>query len=340
MTIKNTTHFAGRIPAWQKVGTVVPDGTSLVEAYDTAGLLGWNVRKSPVTTTDISEAGVTTLEIPGQFAVIRDTPENGGGVAYIGEKRGAVVGPDYKVVQNEETLQDLAAILDTASSDLKVDTVGALQNGAVVWTSIQFPSGIEVAGDEPLNLYLLARNTNDGSGAFSLSNTVYRPICSNTLNLAIKGAQQTFRIRHTINVRDRIAQARQALQITFTYKDAFAAEVERLLATQVTNKAFDEIVAGLIPLTEGDTSRAKTFRAKAEQQRDDLRSLFTSSPTTEAGRGTGWAAYNAITEYADWLLPVKGADVDGSKRAERALTGTFVDAFKSRGVALLDRVSA
>lgn len=333
----NTTHFAGRIPAWQKVGTVVPDGTTVQEAYETAGLLGWNIRKSPVATTVITESGVSNLEIKGQFAVIRDS-EAGPTVIGAGKNRDAVVGPDYKVVQNEETLDVLSALVD--AGDLKVDTVGALENGRVVWTSVQVPDGIEIDGDDPLDLFLLARNTNDGSGSFWIGVTPYRPICSNTLNLAIKGARNTYRIRHTVNVKDRIAAAREALQVTFTYRDAFAAEVERLLDTEVTRTQFNSIVEGLIPLTEGDSARAKTFREKAQEQRATLTNLFTSSATTEAGRGTAWAAYNAVTEYADWYLPIKGADADGSKRAARALTSVTVDTFKSNAVALLERVTA
>ncbi|WP_036323494.1 hypothetical protein, partial [Microbacterium gubbeenense] len=73
---------------------------------------------------------------------------------------------------------------------------------------------------------------------------------------------------------------------------------------------------------------------------DALLSLFRLAPTNELGRGTAWSAYNALTEYLDWMAPVRGAgagdddEADALLRARRQFDGT-TQKVKDRGFALL-----
>lgn len=50
-----------------------------------------------------------------------------------------------------------------------------------------------------------------------------------------------------------------------------------------------------------DAGRITENRVTA--QRDQVMSLFTASPTTEFGRNTRYAAFNALTEWAEWVAP-------------------------------------
>lgn len=47
--------------------------------------------------------------------------------------------------------------------------------------------------------------------------------------------------------------------------------------------------------------------------------LWTSSLTIAPIAGTRWAAYNAVTEYLDHVVPVRGARTAGDASAARAL---------------------
>lgn len=50
-------------------------------------------------------------------------------------------------------------------------------------------------------------------------------------------------------------------------------------------------------------SDAEGWIERAAAQRRAVADIFTHAATCEAGRGTKWAAYNAVAEYADWHRP-------------------------------------
>ena len=47
--------------------------------------------------------------------------------------------------------------------------------------------------------------------------------------------------------------------------------------------------------------------------------LWTTSPTIAPIAGTRWAAYNAVTEFLDHIVPVRGARTAGAASEARAL---------------------
>src|SRR5919201_2661263 len=92
-----TASFASaRIDAWHRLGTVTRDVMTAEEAMATAYLSGLNVRKLALTAAEVNGTGVTSLEVPGQFAPARTNPKSGA-TEILG-----VVGSGYTPVQNEE----------------------------------------------------------------------------------------------------------------------------------------------------------------------------------------------------------------------------------------------
>ena len=91
-----------RSDAWHRLGQSVGHAMTAHEALAAAHLANWNVRKmrlqiplEPI----ITENGVTTpapIDVPDQFATVRDNPVVAGRVDYLG-----VVGSKYEPVQNE-----------------------------------------------------------------------------------------------------------------------------------------------------------------------------------------------------------------------------------------------
>ena len=66
-----------RKDAWHRLGTTVRDRAFTAEEAMRLGHLGgWNVRKLPLTTAEVSEGGVTAIEVPG-FATVRTNPFTG-----------------------------------------------------------------------------------------------------------------------------------------------------------------------------------------------------------------------------------------------------------------------
>ncbi|GAA4680658.1 DUF932 domain-containing protein [Nocardioides nanhaiensis] len=300
-----TTPAAGytRTPAWQTLGGFVrkDDGNmTAAEAMEAAGLAGWNVRKEAMYTA-------SGIEIPNRVATVRNDPKTGG-TEYLG-----YVGHNYVIQQNEETFDFLDSIVDQSGANY--DAAGMMKNGARVFMTMKMPEGIKIAGEDAHDLYLLGSNGHDGFHSFQIAVMPIRLACTNQLTMSLRGAKQSWKIRHTVNMAGRLDEARQSLELTFDYMDEFSAEMERLLDQAYTEAEFDKLTQGLIP--DGKTDATK---ARVAERRGDLMHLFTEAETNAFGRGTKYAAFNAVTEYADWIAPMRG-DRDGTKRAQRIMDG-------------------
>lgn len=332
-----------RKPAWHRLGTVFESEMTVTEALDAAHLAGWNVRKLAMTSTDvitpevIDEDGVTpavtrTVAVPDWSHVVRTNPVTGQ-VEGLG-----VVGNGFHHVQNEEHGEFLEALLDVTGSRF-LTTAGALRGGRQVFFCAELPEGVKVGGTDEHRLFVTAMNGHDGSMALRVVASPVRVVCANTQYAAIRSAKQTFAIRHTKSAKNAIAAARQALDMTVKFNEAFAVEAGRMVDAPYTVDEFEALVGQVWPekddrsaaaralaVTDAEVSAA-TVRPRADKFRaarlDTLRTLFTSSPTIAGAGidGTRWGAYNAITEYTDHYVNASGhgEDEKAAKRAAQAI---------------------
>jgi phage/plasmid-like protein (TIGR03299 family) len=307
-------------PAWHGLGQEVDEALSAEEAGRLAHLNGWDVHTVPVFGARKSGSGMSarTLALPNHRATVRTNP-------FTGEEEGlGVVGKRYRPVQNEDAFSLADHIV--GESGAHFHTAGSLGKGEKVFMSLHMPDGIMVGGADAHDLYLVVANSHDGSGALQAIVSPVRVVCQNTLNLAIRGAKSRWSMRHTLNVDGKIAAAREALGVTFEYVEAFEKEAEAMLLDPFTN---DEMAALLkehiIPDPE---SEADGWVRRAQAERDRVMWLFAESETNEFGRGSKYAAYNAVVEWADWLRPgnattrareALGLDIVPNERAQKAL---------------------
>jgi len=82
---------------------------------------GWNVRKLPLTTAEVTEEGVTGIDVPG-FATVRTNPFTGQPEAL------GVVGGGYLPLQNEDHAEFLNLLAD--QSGAVFDTAGSLRGAS------------------------------------------------------------------------------------------------------------------------------------------------------------------------------------------------------------------
>jgi phage/plasmid-like protein (TIGR03299 family) len=294
--------FASREePAWHGLGEVFAKGEAVttLQMAQKAHLAGWNVRLRKV------ETGART-DKPA-FEVIRDNPFDG-----LIDRLG-IVGGRYTVVQNEEAMGFADAILDGGA---QWETAGSINSGRVVFGSLAIDRNIIVGAgeaDDLIKMYLLVHTSHDGSTGVQASITPVRVVCQNTLNMAIRGVKQSFKIRHTQTVEGKMVAAREALGLTFKYADAFEAEANALYQKAVTKQDFDAIIAAAYPQPEKDAAKAAITRW--ENQRDLLMGIWEGKAdgpnTTEAVRGTAWGALNTLTERLDWYRTVRKDDAEG-----------------------------
>lgn len=304
-----------RTPAWHTTGSWVraenSDMTS-AEALAHAGLAGWNVRKEPLFTG-------SGIEVPDRVATVRTDPTTGETV-YL-----HYVGHNYTIQQNEDTFDFLDSLVDVSGAHY--DAAGFMDRGKKIFAAMKMPEGIKIGGEDAVDLFILGTNGHDGNSAFTMSVVPIRLACTNQLTALVRGAQQQFKIRHTVNMAGRVTEARHSLELTFDYVDAFAAEMEMLLDASITDMAFEKLIEGVFP-----DAKTEGRQEAVDQKRADVFNLYAHADTNAFGRGTKYAAYNALTEYADWFRPVRGDD-DGTKRAERIMAGGSVQEFKDYALA-------
>lgn len=300
--------YSARETAWHRLGTVTPDALTIPDALEVSHLGGWDLEKQPIVT--VGHSG-TPIEVPGKYAVVRrhPDPELEGTSDVLG-----VVGEDYTIVQNEEAFGFLGGLVD--DGEVTIETAGSLRGGKRVFVTMKLPNGVVITDDDTLDLYLAVATGHDGLFAFQAFPTPVRVVCKNTLGVALSGATNVYRMLHTDGVGLRIQEAREAIKLTFTEGDVIGKAAREMLQQGLTNAAFDKLIASnFVQLADHATDSTKR---RVEQKRDDLRVLFRDAPTQEVGRGTRWAAYNAIAEWSEWVAP---RDNQAERSSESVLMG-------------------
>lgn len=270
-----TAFFTARIDAWHRLGTVTPDCLTAEQVMDTAMLGGWNVRKEPLHTTILSGDGVTTLPVADKYASVRTNPATGKPDIL------GVVGTDYTPVQNEETCELLNTLVDESGAHF--ETAGSLKGGRHVFVTMKLPQQMRIAGVDTIDLYLAATTSHDGTSALRVDATPVRIVCANTQRAALRASQSHYSFRHTRNAKNRIAQAREALGLMWTYHDEFQKAAERMINDTLTTTEFDHIIKKLWPLDEPNPS--PRTRNNHLRRNTTLRQLFTDADTQKNIRG-------------------------------------------------------
>ncbi len=153
-------------------------------------------------------------------------------------------------------------------------------------------------------LYLIVWTSHDGSVAVQAAVTPVRVVCQNTLNLAMRNAKQSFKIRHTQSVEGRIQVARETLGLALGYFDEFEKEAQALYAQSITDAEFSKLIQTIYPKPDKDA--AKVAITKWENKVVLLDELYHNSPTNANIKGTKWGAFNALTERLDYYRSGRG----------------------------------
>lgn len=313
-TVNDVTFFAdSRNDAWHQLGQKVGRNMTAEEVMEFAHLGGWNVRKVPMTIpAEVGDNGVFgEIEVPDQFAVVRTNPLTGGR-DYLG-----VVGSVYDPIQNEANAEFLQLLADEFGAPF--ETAGSLANGRDVFITMKLPHTMEIAGNDgyvdKTEYYLAALNNHTGQSAFRVILSPVRIVCRNTQQLAIGAAKTSWKIRHTETAVQRVAEAREALQLTWKSIDTIDAEFRRLSEIPVTITEARDFAEKLVELDRVDPDgSAATRRRNASGQ---IVNLFQNSPTITPVGGTRFALYNAVSEYVDWYQGVRGVGADASETAKQ-----------------------
>ena len=311
---------SARQDAWHGLGVVLPENFTAEEAMRHANLGDWDVRKAPML-AQMSGDGV--VPISDKFAVIRNNPFKSREIDVLG-----IVGNAYKIIQNEEHAEFLNTLVDESGAHF--ETAGSLEGCKKVFITMKLPGFIKIGGVDKVESYLAAVNSHDGSYAFTLMVTPVRIVCSNTLNMAFQNHSHMFRARHTSGSgKIKVQQAREAIDMSFSYLDDFKMEAERLINTSLTQAAFEKIVYKEFSAPRG---AAEATIARAESKIYKMQELFAEAATQKNIAGTAWAGLNAMTEWFDHFAPTRGDDRTNSRHQKAVLD----PAFKNRALGIMN----
>jgi phage/plasmid-like protein (TIGR03299 family) len=314
-----TAFVTARQSAWHRLGTVTSECLTAEDAIAKALLGGWRVRKIVLQGVETTPDGVNIIECPDKVMTVRTNIVTGV-TEYLG-----VVGTEYATVQNEEAAEVLNRLVDESGAHF--ETAGSLRGGRMVFLTMKLPKAMRIAGVDDIELYLCATTSHDGTSALRVDATPIRVVCANTQRAAIANSKGSYTFRHTSNVRQQIAQAREAMGLMWRYLDGFQTEAERMLNEALTMGQFEKIVAQLWPVADDASEQTKN---NAKKRGTTLRYLIRDADTQAAIKGTRYAGFQAITEYIDHYAPAKDAEL----RANRAVTGPVAD-LKTRAFELL-----
>jgi phage/plasmid-like protein (TIGR03299 family) len=289
-------------PAWHNLANRIFSQDEMVSTQlmlDEAKLSNWNVSLSPVADY-IPESWNDTS---GAQYVTRTNPFNGGTDVL------SVVGSRYKVVQNEELFSFADNILDGSCA---WESAGSLKNGKVVFGSLTVPREMVLdpqGANDKTKLYLIVWTSHDGSVAVQAAITPVRVVCQNTLNLAMKSAKQSFKIRHTQTADGKIQIARETLGLALGYFDVFEKEAQELFKQEITDVEFSKLIRTIYPKPE--ESASKLAKTKWDNKVILIDELYHNSPTNANIKGTKWGAFNALTERLDYFRPTRKNNSSG-----------------------------
>lgn len=276
-------------PAWHGLANVLFDKDAHVttaEMLEAGKLANWDVRLEPIAIPEGYRSSMANQ------LVVRTNPFDSGTDVL------AVVGDRYKVVQNEQLFDFADGILDGGA---EWESAGSIKNGRVVFGSLTVPREFildpQGANDKTVT-YLLVHTSHDGSTAISANITPVRVVCQNTLNMAINGSKQSFKIRHTATVEGKIEEARRVLGLTFAHMDSFESIAKSLFETKVTDAQWNKLISELYPIEDG---ASKTAQTRHDQKVDTLQALWKTSPTNATIKNTAWGALNTLTERIDYF---------------------------------------
>lgn len=208
-----------------------------------------------------------------------------------------VSGSGYQVVQPHDAATFGQAVLEEGGATVVASAGYGDPQGSRMYLALKMPEGIQVGGEDPHDLYLTIGNSfNRETGLWGCVAPI-RVKCTNQAAMTFGALSNRFIIRHTGDITSKVNEVQRALDMTGTFSQAYAAAAELMLATPMAGREVDEFLNRLMPTpTTVTTARGED---SWDDRRRSIRNLITDGEYNAFGRGTRYAAYQGVAEWAD-----------------------------------------
>lgn len=291
--------YVGDAP-WHGLGLKLPKLATSAEAIEHAGL-DYTVEKHPLYVLGDKNR---LVEVDDYFSTMRT--DTGAVLGVVGER--------YTVLQNTDAFGFFDALV--GEKEALFETAGVLGRGERIWLLAKLPSFIRVGKNDIVNKYLLLTNSHDGTSVVRCKLTPIRVVCNNTLTVALAGAEQEVRIRHTPAAVDKLKEAHKLLGLTNQLYQQLDTIFNRMQLRKVSAKELLDYVKTLVP----DNPDVQCY-TRTENIRERILELHETGPGADMTRGTVFDLLNAISEYTDHVQHARNPE----KRLKSVWFGSGAD---------------
>jgi phage/plasmid-like protein (TIGR03299 family) len=274
--------------------------------------LDWTVEAHPLH-VNVADAYGNTREVNCDEDVGHFRRNEGDSRVYLG-----ATGPGYELFQNHEAMELLEAVCgESGAEPLKG---GSKNDGKFCWLQARMPENLKILdGDEVEQLFTLFWG-HGGMASIQAGGTAHRMTCLNMLPMVRRDLKGTafFKIRHTASMKARIEDAIKALHRTSEAFKEFGKAAQAMASIQFDGARWNDLVEELVPLPERKQGRALNIRER-------LNHLYDHGEGTHIPGvyGTGWGAWNAVTEYTTHERSTTGeGEVQRLNREHASLFGS------------------
>jgi phage/plasmid-like protein (TIGR03299 family) len=295
----NMIAYRGEQP-WHGLGFQVDENATNLEMMKVAGL-DWRVQRRSLAMRDATGQGLLQTPLVNFKAIVRSDNDFVFGIPT----------SKYNLVQNEEIINLFKEYCEAGHA--KMETVGGLRNGAVVWALAKLNGGTAVTlkGGDQMNGYILFSTSHDGTLSTVGKATSVRVVCHNTMSAALQGGVD-FKLKHSSKwTPERAKQAKEALGMASEQIQAFHAAAEALSNVPVDRKGQIEFLSGLMngKLLLNENSDEAFLKSVGIMTAEDnlnrvgksILEAIVESPGSglESAKGTLWGAVNGVSYYTD-----------------------------------------
>lgn len=270
---------------WHGLGTELPDTATPTEFFIAAGL-DTTVSKRPLFLAD-------GTPVPSSRLLCRDSDNT----------QYSIVGADWNPVQNMEIAEFLTRLFE--AGDIKMETAGAVKNGALVWGLGKIQKSFSLPGDDEVHTNLLISSAHLYGKATTIRTTSHRPVCNNTLAPALRDNKNVHSINHRKDFTDEQIQAIALEQVGYATRtmDQFETIARALADTTLNTRQVEEAIAAVYQptLLTTPTEADHPLRIDFADLATTVLQAFECSPgaTLRSAKGTAWGLLNAVTYVED-----------------------------------------
>ena len=257
--------------------------------------LDWEVQHTPLSTTAINNDGVTIVKLEDKVATTRVNKD--GSASVLG-----ITSPTYTIVQNNDIVNIVDSVMYEAGAIYQ--SAGELRGGKKIFMAAKLPNTLDLTLNnvDPVDAYLVASNTHDGTDSLRFEIKYLRLVCTNGMTRWTNASSISF--RHSARMSVKIEDVRETLGVVLKSNEEFNLLSSSLFEKKVANSDFWSIVTDLLPVNDNMTDRQIR---NVEERRDALKGIW-YGPTQENIKGTAWGIVNAFTEYEQWTRTTKSAN--------------------------------